>query len=96
MEKALPIPIKISVPMMAFEIPPPISPTGLGSSVRNLQLITEKPLLAMKKRMKSIGRMEHKVRRMMTILNDLSHIILLLIEGSFMLSFLMLLHPSGG
>jgi hypothetical protein len=37
----------------------------------------------MKKRMKSIGRMEQKVRRMMTVLNDLSYIILLLIEGSF-------------
>jgi hypothetical protein len=29
-EKAVAIPIKIRVPMMAFEIPPPISPTGLG------------------------------------------------------------------
>jgi hypothetical protein len=82
--------------MIAFEIPPPISPTGFGSSVRNLQLITEMPLLVIKKRMKSMGRMEQKVRRMIIILNNLSYIILLLIEGSFMLSFLILLHPSGG
>jgi hypothetical protein len=72
---------------MAFEIPPPVSPTGLGSSTRNLQLMTEMPLLVMKKRMKSMGRMEPKVRRTMILLNNLSYRILLLIDGSFILSF---------
>jgi len=43
-EKAVPIPISRRVPMIAFEIPPPISPTGLGSWVRKFQLIAETPL----------------------------------------------------
>jgi hypothetical protein len=66
--------------MMAFEIPPPNSPTGLGRWVKKLQLTTEMPLLVMKNRMKNTGRIEHKVRRMMITLNNLSHKILLLIE----------------
>jgi hypothetical protein len=71
--------------MIAFRIPPPVSPTGLGSWVRKDQLTTEMPLLVMKKRIKNIGRIELKEKSMMMVLNNLSTKILLRIVLSLIL-----------
>lgn len=84
-EKRIEIITRINVPMIAFRIPPPVSPTGLGSWVRNFQLIAEIPLLVMKKMIKNIGSVQAKERRIMMILNVLSAKILLRIGNSLML-----------
>ena len=84
-EKRIEIITRINVPMIAFRIPPPVSPTGLGRWVRKSQLMTEMPLLVMKKRIKNIGRIELKEKRMMMVLNNLSTKILLRIVLSLIL-----------
>jgi hypothetical protein len=84
-EKRIEIITRINVPMIAFRIPPPVSPTGLGRWVRKSQLMTEMPLLVMKKRIKNIGRIELKEKSMMMVLNNLSTKILLRIVLSLIL-----------
>ena len=64
--------INHKVPKIAFEMPPPISPTGLGSWLRNSQLTTEIPFLVIRKRIKNMGTIELSERTMMRVLNNLS------------------------
>ena len=46
-EMIVAIATRMTVPTMALEIPPPASPIGFGSSVRNCQLMDEAPLTTM-------------------------------------------------
>ena len=41
--KAAPMPVTISDPMMAFAMPPPVSPTGLGICVKKDRLSDDTP-----------------------------------------------------
>ncbi len=51
---------RMSVPTIALEIPPPGSPIGFGSSVRNCQLMEDAPRTMMNARIRSSGNGRHE------------------------------------
>src|SRR5712692_3950303 len=56
-------PIRISVPTMAFAMPPPVSPTGFGMCVKKSQVRAGSPCLTTKKRMNPRGRSASRTER---------------------------------